>query len=372
MPVFRSRFVNFLAVLLLSSVSSGPAALHAQTASPQVARGVPDQPVDAGVEPEETTVRAMRVLWRNLFNQDSWAELDAIAGQLRSQRPRLQGGAWELRIFYATISPAGPMTATDAAWEAQIARLQDWMRQDPASPTPRIALANAYLSYAWKARGHGFADTVTPQGWELFRQRVQQARAVLDDAAKMSSGDPEWYRAMQTVALAQGWSRAQVDALVDAALNTEPGYFYIARAEANYLLPKWYGKPGDTEDFADRVADRIGGTEGDATYFLIASTINCCRRTQAPAMSWGRVRQGFFALQQLYGVNNYQLNAFAFLALRAGDAQSAQLAFSQIGDDWNGMVWRSKARFDASRTGKAISDIQPVQPDQSAAPDAAN
>lgn len=371
MPDFRLRVAAVLPAAVLFSLPWFSAALSAQQAPAAVMRGAADQPGDAGSDPEETTVRAMRVQWRRLFNEGSWAELESIANQLRSQRTRLQGGTWELKVFYTTISPAGPETATDAAWEAQIAKLQDWMRQEPTSPTPRIALAVANLNYAWKARGNGFSDTVTTEGWQLFKERVQQARTMLEDAAKIGATDPEWYRAMQTVALAQGWSRTQVDALADEALNAEPGYFYFARAEANYLLPKWYGKPGDTEEFAEKVADRIGGQEGDATYFLIAATINCCRGTQAPAMQWTRVRQGYFAVEQLYGTNNYQRNALAFLALRAGDQQTAQQAFAKIGDDWDQSVWRSKPRFDASRMGRSLGNVQPVQPTATVAAGAA-
>lgn len=371
MLTVRSRFLGIFAAFLLCCLLSNNLTLRAQMAD--TARGVlPSQETEAGAEPEETTIRAMRVQWRKLFTDGSWTELDAIADQLRSQRSRVTGGGWQLRIFYDTVSPAGWLTMTDAAWEAQIAKLQDWMKQRPASPTPRIALADAYLRYAWKARGNGYADTVTQEGWKLFGERVQQARSTLEEATKISGSDPEWYRAMQTVALAQGWNRAQVDALVNAALSSEPGYFYFARAEANYLLPKWYGKPGDTEQFAARVADRIGGQEGDADYFLIAATINCCRRTQAPALSWARIRQGYFALDQLYGTNNYQRNAMAFLALRAGDTQTAQQIFAKIGNDWDLSVWRSKVRFDASRTGQTIANVLPVHPDNGAGSEANN
>ncbi len=355
-------------IVLIASSTAPCVCAHAQ----QTAQRLPEQADNSAPEPEETTVRAMTVQWRKLFNEGAWSELEAVANQLRSQRLRLQGGAWALRVFYGTVSPAGPLTSTDAAWEAQIAKLQDWARQEPESPTPHIALANAYVNYAWKARGNGWANTVTPQGWQLLNQRLQLARQSLEQVAKSGSNDPEWYVAMQRVALGQGWTRAEVDNLVDAALNAEPGYFYFARAHANYLLPKWYGKPGETEQFAARVADRIGGLEGDATYFLVAATINCCRRMQAPAMQWDRVRQGYFALEQLYGTNNYERNAFAYLALKAGDAQTAQQAFAKIGDDWSAAVWRSKPRFDASRLGHPMGDVQPLQPDKTDAADTAN
>lgn len=366
LPV-RCRIAGNLAAFLLCFFPFTLGTLHAQTAA-----RLPDPLAEAGAEPEGTQVRALRVQWRKLFNDGSWSELDALADQLRSQRSRFAGGGWQLRYFYGTICCTGSLTATDADWQAQFARLQEWIKQEPASAVPRVALADAYLRFAWKARGNGYANTVTQEGWSLFRQRVQQARTTLEDAAKISAGDPEWYRAMQTVALAEAWPRSQVDALVNAALDSEPGYFYFARAQANFLLPKWYGKPGDTEQFSEKVADRIGGQEGDAVYFLIAAVINCCRVAQAPGLSWARVRQGYFALQQLYGTNNYQRNAMAYLALQAGDTQTAQQMFRQIGNDWDQAVWRSKARFDASRIGQSLGTTQPVQTEKPSSPDPEN
>jgi Domain of unknown function (DUF4034) len=371
MPALRLRLICLSVALFFVSLSVTNRSLYAQSVSREPAPGLAGRG-DSGTEPADTTVRAARVHWRQLFDSANWAELDAVADQLRSQRSRFRGGAWQLRVFYGAVSPAGPQTATDAAWETQVARLQEWMDAEPASVTPRIALADAYLAYAWKARGNGFANTVTPDGWKLFGERVALAKSTLDQAQKLNNSDPESFRAMQTVALAQGWPREQVDALVDAALSAEPGYFYFARAETNYLLPKWYGKPGEAEAFAARVADRIGGPEGDATYFLIAAGINCCRKTQAPALEWARVRQGYSALQRLYGANNFDRNAMAYLALKAGDTEAAQAAFAQIGDDWDASVWGGKPRFDASRLGHPLGQAQPVQPDAPAPADAAN
>jgi hypothetical protein len=312
-------------------------------------------------EPVDTHVRAFKVQVESLFNKGEFAELDTLAARLRSEKLRFKGGAWQLNTFYKTIGDAGPLTATDAAWQSHMAKLERWIKESPTSPTPRVALAHAYIRFAWKARGTGFADTVTPEGWALFRQREQSARTVLEDAAKVGAADPQWYREMQAVATAQGWDRAQVDALATQALANQPGYYYFATAYAYYLLPKWHGKPGESERWAEQVADQAGGEEGDATYFMIAAALNCCRSTQAPALSWPRVRQGFSAIDRLYGSTNRQRNMVAYLALRAGDTETAREVFARIGDDWDEHVWRTKALFDASRTGHAIGKTQPLR-----------
>ena|SRR5271156_1047125 len=343
-------------------VASGQLPVSGQAAPSPEVQSSPTE-LQAETEAGDTSVRTFRVHIHELFNQGEYSELEAISSRLQSQRLRFRGGAWQLRVFYSMISYPPSLTATDAEWQAQIAKLEQWAKSYPNSAVPRVAMADAYLRFAWKARGNGFANTVTPEGWTLFKERVQSARQVLEDAAKLSVNCPEWYRAMQTVALAQGWPRQQVDALAESALKNEPGYFYFATAQANYLLPKWYGKPGETEQYAEQVADKTGGEEGNIEYFFIASAMNCCRKTQAPALSWSRVRQGFGALDQQYGTTNHERNTMAWLALRAGDKDTAQQLFARIGNDWDESVWKTKVRFDASRTGQTIAGTEPVQAD---------
>ena len=239
--------------------------------------------------------------------------------------------------------------------------LKQWIQSDPTSPTPRVALAQTYLGFAWKARGHGYADTVTPEGWKLFAERVQSARTVLEQAKALTVTCPHWFRVMQGVALTQSWDRTRFDALSEQALAIEPGYYYVTVMEATYLLPKWYGKPGDTEEYAARVADRIGGEEGDAVYLLIASATNCCFRTQAPNLSWPRIQNGFAAINKLYGSTNYRRNVMAYLALGAGDEATAQKLFARIGNDWNKIVWKTKTQYDASRSGRSVANTDTAE-----------
>jgi hypothetical protein len=316
----------------------------------------PTAPAGEAESPDlsDTDLRDFRVGLLGLFNAGRYAELDALAQQLQQQRTRFKGGAWRLHTFFGTLSSPGSATATDAAWNAHIAKLEKWAQSSPASPTPRIALAQTYLRFAWKARGHGYANTVTPQGWALFQARVKSARSTLDQSAALAINSPHWYLLMQSVALDQQWDRAAFDALAERALAHEPGYYYFALSESNYLLPKWYGKAGDTERYAAEVADRIGGDEGDAVYFQIAAGINCCKRTQAPELSWPRVQRGFAAVESLYGSTNHQRNVMAYLALQSGDAAKAQQLFARIGNDWSVSVWKTKPAFDAARTGQGI------------------
>jgi hypothetical protein len=348
-------------VVLLSAsctlLAWSPSITRAQTPAANAQQPPPESP-----EVQNGTARVLQAQVLQLFQSGQYTQIDALAQQLRSQKTRFRGGAWQLNSLYEAINSPGSITATDADWQAHITKLQGWIASAPQSPTPRIALGKAYLLFAWKARGNGFANTITPEGWTLFYQRVQSARTTLEEARAISVNCPEWYSEMEIMAKAQQWPRKQMDALSQAGLARDPEYFYIATAEAEYLLPKWHGKPGDTEAYAAQVADTIGGREGDVIYYFIAVTVNCCNRTQAPGMDEARVQRGFAALEQLYGSTSGNRNVAAFLALRAGDTATAQELFKRIGDDWSAAVWGSKARFDASRTGQPVGGVQPIGP----------
>lgn len=332
----------FLFTVLLATASS---------CSALVVQSAPSRPTIAVTS--AAAERTLRLQWAALFENHRWTELDSLAERLRSQQLRFQGGGWQLHVLYCILSTGCLKTQSDVAWEKRIAELQDWSRYAPSSPTPRIALADAYQDFAWKARGNGYADSVTAEGGRLFNERVQKAREILEQSEEIGRGDPEWYNSMLDVAINQGWSAAQVQALADEALSKEPGYFYVVRRIAEYLQPKWYGAPGDSERFVEAAAERIGGDEGDATYFFYAEIQiveeDLCVNCLPLGISWSHIRKGYAAIGRLYGINNYELNALADLSLRAGEFQTAQQVFKKIGDNWDPDVWPSKLYFDKVR-----------------------
>jgi hypothetical protein len=153
---------------------------------------------------------------------------------------------------------------------------------------------------------------------------------------------------MQLVALNQGWSKAQARDLLDQAVAFEPGYYHFYREYAYYLLPKWYGHPGDAEAFAEEISQKVGGDEGNFLYFEIATQLTCqCDSTDSDMehLSWPKIKEGYGALRRLYGLSSLKINRYAHMAVEAEDKTAAKEAFDMIGDDWNHQVWHSSAKF---------------------------
>src|SRR5262249_15086216 len=159
----------------------------------------------------------------------------------RASKARLQGGMWKVAMFYDVVGDATlaiPGAAAD--WDSQFGSINKWIAAYPESAAARIALAEAYVNYAWEARGNGYAKTVSNSGWSKYEERIQLAESALLDAAKLKEKCQYWYEAMEEVATAQGWDRAQARALFDEATAFEPTYYHYYRVYANYLMPKWY------------------------------------------------------------------------------------------------------------------------------------
>jgi hypothetical protein len=155
---------------------------------------------------------------------------------------------WKIHEFYWAINDLqGHPSQQD--WKDHLKPVQSWVAATPNSITARVVLAQAYIDYAWDARGGETGDTVTNSGWKLFGQRLEQAKATLDEASALPRKCPEWYYAMQSVALGQGWDRRKVEELVERAIASEPGYYYYYRAHAYSLMPQWNGEDGDAAKF---------------------------------------------------------------------------------------------------------------------------
>ena len=287
-----------------------------------------------------------------LLAKSDFQGLEDAADRARSSRSRFPGGAWRLFIFYDTIGrPAQGHAASDLDWQQHIDKLKQWTIVSPHSVTAHIALAQAYLSYGWKARGSGFATTVSEEGWQQFGGRADLAASELKLAAQSHEKCPYWYLAMMQLALAQGWSKSTTTTLVEQSISFEPGFYHVYREFAVYLEPKWYGRPGEAEAFAEWISRKLGGEEGKFVYFEIASVLNCnCRESSQMAnLSWTKIQEGYSALEHLYGTSKLKMNRFAFMSYLAGDRAAAQPIFREIGDSWDQETWRSKRKFDTAR-----------------------
>jgi len=293
-----------------------------------------------------------------LFKAGEFEQLDCIADSSRSNKETFPGGMWKIHAIYSGLEKP-PLHATQEDWNTHMQLLQRWVSTSPASITARIAQAKSYVSYGEDARGPGFADTVSDSGWKLLAERTAKAKQILDEASTLSTKDPEWYVAMQEVALHQGWEPVAREALLDRAVKFETAYYYYYRLYANSILPKWGGEEGEVAKFLQKVADQIGGDAGDIVYFRVAGKIVCgCQTDQQLKLSWPRIQKGFDAVEKRNGASPENWNLMAHMAVSFGDAVVADKLLIRIGDQWSEDVWQNSSDFESAK--QWAKQIEPV------------
>ena len=289
---------------------------------------------------------------RGLLFQEDFAQLERIAAQNRVEKGRLIGGMWKTVGFYnGTSAPGDEGVSPDSDWQLLLAKLQKWLAAYPDSATPRLALAYFYVNYAWRARGSGLANTVEGSQWEAFNQRNAQAKSILLEVAALKEKDAFWYHLMQLLARHEGWDKAQARELFEQAVAFEPGYYHYYMEQSRFLLPQWFGEPGDIQAFADETVRRVPEPDGSMFYFWIFASEVCYCQEGMEAFThadYQKLRQGYANISKFYGASNLNANRFAFMAGVRMDKPSAHEAFASV-VKMDEDIWVSEQNFERFR-----------------------
>jgi hypothetical protein len=289
---------------------------------------------------------------RNLLDQGDYAELESLAQTNRLERGRFVAGNWRNNDFFNAVCLLDSRDdVKDSDYQKQFDKLNKWQAVRPESAAARIALAKLYLFYADFARGTGYADAVSNNQWRKHRERTALAKQSLLEAARLKERDPHWYLVMQGVAHNEGWEKTDARELLELALAFEPDYFHFYRTYATYLLPQWYGGPGELQAFAEEVAAKHPEPAGSILYFQILSSLACyCRREaeELPHADWQKLQLGFANLQKNYGLSDLNANRLAEMAYVFGDKATARDAFSRI-TKRETSVWLTEESFQCAK-----------------------
>ena len=276
---------------------------------------------------------------KSLLASKDFAKLEARAQELRSTRAEFVSGASKLPVFYDALCP--DRAALPDEWKKMQDLLEQWTAQSPESVTARVAFAEFLTSYAWRARGSGWASTVSPEGASLFEDRLAHAWEELKQARSSEPKDPYWWAAAQTVALGQGWDRKSYNALFDEAIALDPDFaeFYIRKA--TYLLPRWYGQSGEWEEFLKAAAERRG-EKGAQLYAKVVSNLSgfFANVFNESKISWEQTRAGADQLIAAHPESVKLLVDYVRLAQKANDRTWGATAMKKVGNRIDPEMWK--------------------------------
>jgi len=139
-----------------------------------------------------------------------------------------------------------------------------------------------------------------------------------------------------------------MEAVFKKGVELDPDYQQLYESKAYFLLPRWYGEPGEWEAFAQQTADARGGEEGDILYMAIARSQAATEGAEFfrnTRISFPRMKRGFEASLRRYPDYVWEMNSYCYFACIAGDRDTARQLFQKIGDRWEKEVWRQRNYF---------------------------
>ncbi len=252
-----------------------------------------------------------------LFLEKNFAELDRIAENCW-KGARTPSGIWQLDIFYDGIYLGGNKNR-DSYWETYLGRFREWREQQPHSVTALIGLAQAWIEYAWQARGTGWASSVTETGWQLFHERLERSQRIMVENAKECMASPRWYSQMLLLARAQEAGRSKAWDLLRASARAFPDYFESYFKMAAFCQPRWGGLPGEWENMASWAEKNAGGDRGKEIYTRICWVMWSWEKDEAflspqAKVNWDKMKAGFEVMEKEYPDSAWNRTAFCYFA----------------------------------------------------------
>lgn len=295
---------------------------------------------------EEKEKHAIQQQAKALFSARDFEKLDALAQKYRDSKECYANGVWKLNEIHVGLQL--PRNASERAWKAHLSALREWSGARPESITARVKLAEELVSYAWRARGGGYANTVSQEDWKTFHTHLKQAADLLAAAKGLKAKCPRWWSAMLQVAQGLGAERSDYEEIFNEAVRANPQYAVYYSRKSTYLLPRWHGKPGEWERFLASTADQIGGEDGDVLYARVAWLMHESvfgNIFEESKISWNRVESGFKVLEARFPTSLAVRNERAYLAIFACQRPVARKYFERLDGKVDLSVWPSKENF---------------------------
>lgn len=291
-----------------------------------------------------------------LIRAGKFAEIEKQAALYRKSEDKLLNGFWKLAAFYQGISEVSD-SDSDAEWEKRRQLLAAWVKRNPRSITAHVALVRCYHDGAYRARGTGWGKDVKKEQWELMEKRLAQAAKALAASAPMQNQCPGWFAAAQRIVFLEGRPKEEFDAITDEGLRRFPDYDDFHFMRAKFLMPRWYGEPGDWQVYAEQAADNIGkrsdSQAGDILYARIVwymqGFTDADNVSELAGMDWPRSKRGFEILMKKpdsFGV----ATAYARTAWLAGDKKKAKALFENtVENHMEFNTWTDESEFQSAK-----------------------
>ncbi len=209
------------------------------------------------------------------FRNQRFDAFEALAAKWNGRTKHFENDAHETSYTYLMRVVQRYALSVQDQDVKKYANIETWIRNHPENcKFMRIALFRLYLADGYKARGQGFANSVTEDGWKVFYANMEKSWEVLEPLFDQKDVPAEGYTSAIIAGKNLQWDRDVINQYLRQAFEKYPTYHRTFTEEAVARLPRWGGEPGETEYLARFTADKIGGKQGDILYAQIAQHVS--------------------------------------------------------------------------------------------------
>ncbi len=310
--------------------------------------------------PLHAAFKEVEVQSRNFLVAGRFGDLETLYATVAAQPFSISEEWPDLDAFFAGMSLK--WKDDEPLWTKRRAQIDAWLSVCPDSIPAHLTLSHYLESYSWKGRGTGYASTVTDEGWKLFAERRLAAEKTLADGPVALRKELFYDYLMAYILTTDekrfGEARLHVEAVNRRAPEFYPAYSLIS----HFLLPRWYGEPGDCTAYAHKVSDKLGGAKGDMLYASLmgaAAYEDEIRFPDTHKPDYPRMIRGFEALIAHPDNRFRRIAAYSYASGLMGDWKRTRTLLLKLGpvqnqdyEPWNGLkqyedfLGRSGARND--------------------------
>lgn len=276
---------------------------------------------------------------KDLLLKGEFGKLTKLAKRYRDNKETLSDGSWKLIYFYE-----GFRGGNAKEWIVVLDRLEEWGKSEVVDPSPIVALGDAYWGFGKRARGSGYANTVTEEGWRLLRERLAEGRSKLLAASERCRNGPGFYVVMLKIGIDGSQPRESFMRIFEKGIEVAPECPHLYEMKSYYILPRWYGRKGELEDFVRATAEKYPEM---ALWVLWRLQYQGVYRNvfEQEGIAWDTLKERLTKCIDGDSVKISQANILAYLADFAGDRNTFSAALDSVDNQIDASMWRSQKRL---------------------------
>jgi len=208
--------------------------------------------------------------------------------------------------------------------------LKQWKQHSGEEGYLKLAEALIYYGEAHSARGSGYANTVMPEAWEIYYDKLDKADRVLDLASPKIKKSGSWHVMKLQIAFQSAKLQAKRANVIKAATELWPFYDAIYKVPMNYTHPVWGGSFEVMDNFARYSVEQSRAIYGLGIYPILYESMfrNEGRYTLGDSkVDWPMMKKGFRDLEARKFGQDWLWKSFTKLACQMRDKSEAQYLF---------------------------------------------